>query len=86
MSLGTLRKHKSPFNWYDLKAGEELGIEVVPGIEISTRYLGPVHILGYYLDTTSPVLNEVSQWLVQDRDRRNRKMAALMRADGLDVD
>ena len=68
------------------KAGEELEIEVVPGIEISTRYLGPVHILGYYLDTTSPVLNEVSQWLVQDRDRRNRKMAALMRADGLDVD
>ena len=45
------------------KAGEELGIEVVPGIEISTRYLGPVHILGYYLDTASPVLNEVSQWL-----------------------
>lgn len=68
------------------KAGDELGIEVVPGIEISTRYLGPVHILGYYLDTESPVLNEVSQWLVEDRDRRNRKMAALMRADGLDVD
>ena len=67
------------------KAGEELGIEVIPGIEISTRYLGPVHILGYYLDTSSPVLNEVSQWLVEDRDRRNRKMAALMRADGLDV-
>lgn len=68
------------------KAGEELGIEVVPGIEISTRYLGPVHILGYYLNTDSPVLNEVSQWLVHDRDRRNRRMAALMRADGLDVD
>ncbi len=68
------------------KAGEELGVEIIPGIEISTRYLGPVHILGYYLDTQSPVLNEVSEQLVRDRDRRNRKMAALMRADGLPVD
>ena len=67
------------------QAGEELGIEVVPGIEISTRYLGPVHILGYYLDTKSPALNEVSSWLVKDRDRRNRKIVSLMQADGLDV-
>ncbi len=67
------------------KAGEELGVEVVPGIEISTRYLGPVHILGYYLDTKSPVLNEVSEWLVKDRDRRNRKIVSLMQADGLQV-
>lgn len=69
-----------------LKAGEALGVEVVPGLEISTRYLGPVHILGYYLDIHSPALNEVSEWLVKDRDRRNRKIAALMREDGLNVD
>ena len=66
--------------------GERLGLEVVPGMEISTRYLGPVHILGYYLDTKSPVLNEVTDWLVQDRDKRNRKMAKLMQDDGLPVD
>ena len=68
------------------RAGEELGVEVIPGIEISTRYLGPVHILGYYLDPQSPVLNEVSEQLVRDRDRRNRRIAALMQADGLPVD
>ena len=66
--------------------GERVGLEVVPGMEISTRYLGPVHILGYYLDTKSPVLNEVTDWLVQDRDKRNRKMAKLMQDDGLPVD
>ncbi len=66
--------------------GERVGLEVVPGMEISTRYLGPVHILGYYLDTKSPVLNEVTDWLVQDRDKRNRKMARLMQEDGLPVD
>ncbi len=68
------------------KAGQELGIEIVPGLEISTRYLGPVHILGYYVDPESPVLQEVSDWLVKDRDKRNRRMAALMAADGLPVD
>ena len=29
-------------------AGAALGVEVVPGIELSARYLGTVHILGYY--------------------------------------
>ena len=27
MSLGSLRKHKSPFRWYDLKPGEELKLK-----------------------------------------------------------
>ncbi len=66
-------------------AGTELGIEVIPGIEISTKYGGPVHLLGYYVDTASPALREVLEGIVRDRDERNRKVAALMAADGLDV-
>ncbi len=62
-------------------AGEELGIEVVPGIEISTKYGVAVHILGYYLEDLVPLLKGV----VNDRDIRNAKMAALMAADGLPV-
>lgn len=66
-------------------AGEVLGVEVVPGIEISTKYGGAVHILGYYIDPQSESLAAVSEWLVRDRDQRNRKMAELMAADGLPV-
>lgn len=66
-------------------AGDELGVEVVPGIEISTKYKGPVHLLGYYVDVDSPALQEVLDWIVKDRDARNGKMAALMAADGLPV-
>lgn len=66
-------------------AGARLGIEVVPGIEISTRYEGPVHILGYYVDPNSPDMAEVLDWIVKDRDERNEKMAARMAADGLPV-
>lgn len=66
-------------------AGRELGIEVVPGIEISTKYGGAVHILGYYIDPESPALRPVLEWIVRDRDQRNRKIAELMAADGLPV-
>ena len=67
------------------QAGQELGVEVVPGIEISTKYGGAIHILGYYIDPTSDKLRPVLDWIVHDRDSRNRKMAELMAADGLPV-
>ena len=67
------------------QAGRELGVEVIPGIEISTKYGGAVHILGYYIDPQAESLAKVTDWLVQDRDRRNKKMAELMAADGLPV-
>ncbi len=65
--------------------GSELGITVVPGIEISTKYGGPIHILGYYIDVNSQKLRPVLDWVIHDRDERNRKMAELMAADGLPV-
>ena len=62
------------------------GLEVVPGIEISTKHSGPVHILGYFVDASHPVMSEALDWIVRDRDERNEKMCELMRADGIDVD
>lgn len=67
------------------EAGEALGVEVIPGIEISTKYGRAVHILGYYIDPDSDKLAPVLEWVVRDRDERNRKMAELMAADGLPV-
>ena len=67
------------------EAGKALGVEVVPGIEITTKYGRAVHILGYYIDPDSDKLAPVLEWVVHDRDERNRKMAELMAADGLPV-
>ena len=64
-----------------LSAGLDYGVEVVPGIEVSTKYGVSVHILGYYLENLIPLLADV----IDDRDRRNEKIAALMAADGLPV-
>lgn len=67
------------------QAGKNLGVEIVPGIEISTKFKGAVHILGYYIDPDAPELKSVLDWVVEDRDSRNRKMAELMAADGIPV-
>ena len=64
-----------------IAAGLDYGVEIVPGIEVGTRYGVAVHILGYYLESLAPPLAGI----IDERDRRNEKIAALMAADGLPV-
>ena len=66
--------------------GQAQGLEVIPGIELSSRYGKTIHILGYFLRIGSPALTKVLDGIVFERDERNRKMAALMAADGIPVD
>ena len=81
-----LTDHDTVLGYPELQeAAASLGLETVPGIEISTKYGGAVHILGYYMDPHSPALEPVLNWVVRDRDERNEKMCALMAADGLPV-
>lgn len=86
LSAVAVTDHDTVLGYPELKeAGEELGIETVPGIEISTKFHRAVHILGYYIDPHSPHLEPVLNWVVEDRDKRNREMCRLMAADGLPV-
>ena len=41
-----------------LKAGKELGVEVIAGIEFSAVSTGETHILGYGIDIENKELNE----------------------------
>ena len=66
--------------------GEKLGVEAVSGVELTSRYGRTIHILGYYLRTNSPVLTRTLDGILAERDHRNRKMAALMAADGIPID
>ena len=66
--------------------GAKLGLEVVPGIEISTKFRAAVHILGYYIDVNSPALEEVLDWMHRDREDRNIKLCAMLREQGVDID
>lgn len=69
-----------------LEAGRALGVEVVPGIEISADYGGnQAHILGLFIDPESPALRPALDWAVNEREERNRRMVAAMAADGFDI-
>ncbi|MCD8374700.1 MAG: PHP domain-containing protein [Oscillospiraceae bacterium] len=69
-----------------VRAGKELGVEVVPGIELSCYYQGrEVHVLGYFIDIASASLAETIRAVTENRKARNHIIAERMAADGLPV-
>ena len=68
------------------EAGQLLGVTIIPGIEISTDYMGrDVHVLGYFLDYKSEKLAEYTRWVRQERKDRLQKMAEKLQKKGFDV-
>ncbi|AWB45175.1 phosphatase [Paenibacillus sp. CAA11] len=69
-----------------LKAGRELGIAVVPGVEISTSQMGQdIHVLGYYINTQDEQLLHRLQELRSLRDRRNEMILANLNKLGISL-
>lgn len=67
-------------------AGEALGVEVVPGIEVSTDYRdNNIHILGYFIDPEADALRTVLDWVEIERRERNEKMADMLAGAGFDI-
>ena len=65
---------------------ESLGIELVPGIELSTDYNGTeVHMLGFYIDDTNPAFPKKLQEFIDSRNLRNEKMAFLLQKEGFSI-
>ena len=65
---------------------EGLPLEVIPGIEFSTEYMGrDIHILGLYIDYNSPAFKDKIQEFVDARILRNQKMCASLASDGIDI-
>jgi predicted metal-dependent phosphoesterase TrpH len=74
-----------------IAAGERLGLRVVPAVEISAVDEGaPVgrelHILGYDIDYTGPLLAERLAAFLADREHRTLRMAAALREVGFELD
>lgn len=69
-----------------MAAGRELGIEVIPGVEISCfDGTSELHILGYCLHWQDPVLNGRLASLRASRHRRNPLIIERLREAGLDI-
>lgn len=60
-----------------LAAGRELGLEVVPGVELSTDFRGKaIHVLGYFIDHTHGPLAAKLAWAREQRNNRNNRLVA----------
>ena len=69
-----------------IAAGQELGIEIIPGIEISSRHgESELHVLGYFIKWQDAQLNERLMTLRESRHRRNPKIIELLQAAGIDI-
>ncbi|MCP4714546.1 MAG: PHP domain-containing protein, partial [Deltaproteobacteria bacterium] len=69
-----------------LKAGRDLGLEVIPGIEISAVHPGgTMHILGYFIDHTEREFLDKIEVLQLARKERNPKIIQKLQALGIDI-
>jgi hypothetical protein len=70
-----------------LAAGAELGLEVIPGVEISTSHDGlEVHLLGYWVDAGSAEFERLLASRRDDRDARAREMVERLAGLGVHID
>lgn len=68
-----------------LEAGRELGVEVVPGIELSTTVeQGEIHMVGLWIDHEHPELLEMTALMQGGRDAAARQMVEKLQAMGLE--
>lgn len=68
------------------EAANSKGIELIPGIELSTLYQGTeVHIVGLDIDPAHPVLIRTLKDLHTARDRRNEEIVEKMQADHIPI-
>src|SRR5690606_15012016 len=70
-----------------IQAGEDHGVTVVPGVELSTTIPGSeIHILGYFVNRDDPVFVERLADLARDRVRRIERVVDLLRQAGYGID
>lgn len=69
-----------------VKAAENTGMELIPGVELSAEYRGrDIHVLGLYLDYTSEKFLSYLKEFKETRDARNVKMAERLTAHKMPV-
>lgn len=68
-------------------AARDNGVEIVPGIELSTRWKGrAVHLLGYYFDTDNKELLSGLEWIQEGREIRNLQIVERLAELGVEID
>ena len=70
-----------------IEIGKQYGIEVIPGLEISSDIRDrEVHILGYFIDPNNQELGEYLKFFRAERVKRAVRITEKLKALGLDLD
>lgn len=70
-----------------MRVGAEIGMEVLPGVEINTDHGDTeVHVLGYCMDLADAEMQNTMDWLRQGRVDRARAMVEALGALGFPLD
>lgn len=68
------------------KAARSLGMNFIPGIEISTQLEEEIHVLGYFIDEKNEQLRSACQEFMDSRLGRGNRIAEYLRYRGVAVD
>lgn len=69
-----------------INRGNEIGVRVVPGVELSTEYMGrDVHIVGLFIDYKNETFLNHLKNFVDSRELRNKKMCDKLTEAGIPV-
>ena len=69
-----------------VKAGLKWGVEVIPGIEVSSSFEGvEIHILGLFVDCSNPGLISTLERFQQARNRRNEEILHRLEDAGIHI-
>jgi len=68
-----------------LQEGKRLGLEIIPGCELSVEYPGLMDILGLWLKPEAPALNAALKELRDKRDMRNQLIIEKLQKLGIEI-
>lgn len=68
-----------------VETGRKCGVEVIPAIELSAKSETETHILGYFIDPTSPALSSAVDYIRDVRTQRIGETCELLAKYGMDV-
>lgn len=68
-----------------LEEGLRTGLEVMPGVEISTEFNPEMHVLGYFRNKDYMKINDVLRHIRDDRNKRNARIIEKLNKLGFDI-
>lgn len=68
-----------------MQRGKEVGVEVIPGIELSAKFKTETHVLGYFVDLENPVFLEKLEEIRRVRMQRNYETAENLQKIGFPI-